>query len=183
MKIESYKAEAKNEKPNPKKSPKETVRQRIKDVLSILMKRQLNADDQVVRYALSGYMLGTFKEVCDLSDIPDRLSKRIMEADADTKQSFNNFLEHLCYGEDGALEDTGIRVCSTCGELMVEGYYLDGDYACCRPCAVKNYMDAARRCGEEEDIDAAEKILQESLEYSERNDGDVYYTEWELAEK
>lgn len=33
----------------------------------------------------------------------------------------------------------GFRVCSNCGVKMMEGYMLEGEYACCDECAIALY--------------------------------------------
>lgn len=138
--------------------------QHIKKVLSFLMKRDLNTHDLATRYALSGFLQSTFGDVCDLADVPDVLSKNIIEADTDTKRAFNDLLEHLCYGEDGALDDTGIRVCNKCGELMFEGYYVDDEFVYKRDYNFDDHF--CSRC--------AQKL---------RNDFEFLHTKWELVEK
>lgn len=62
--------------------------------------------------------------------------------------------------------DVEIRKCSTCGKPMKEGYYIDGEYACCEECAIALY-----------DGDKAQ--FEDDLEQDEiHNYGVVYYTEW-----
>jgi hypothetical protein len=68
-------------------------------------------------------------------------------------------------------EEDNIRQCTVCGELMNDGYYLDGDYACCDKCRNEYYIEN-RGCKTEEE---AEKVY---LEDYDDGDGDFYYTEW-----
>ena len=170
---------------NTKKEQVERLKLRIKEILSIVVNRDADIYDLAARHALSGFALNTFGISCHLSDIPDRLSTRIMEADADTKRAFINLLEHLCYGEHGALEDTGIRVCSTCGELIVDGYHLGGDDTCSWPCTVKKYMEAARDRGEEANThySVAETNLQIKLSKTKRDREKPISMNWGLIEK
>lgn len=96
--------------------------------------------------------------------VEDLLVRRLIEDTADVKQDFiDTIMEY-----DG---DCPIRVCSECGSFMIEGYYLDGEYACSEECAIKNYMESFT-CSEEE----AKKIMDSDLEVAE---DDVYYTAWE----
>jgi len=67
---------------------------------------------------------------------------------------------------DTFAEDS-LRVCTNCGEFMVEGYYLDGDYACCDECAIELYNG---------DADA----FFNDIENAEEEDCETYWTEWEI---
>lgn len=72
------------------------------------------------------------------------------------------FVNEFC-GSDDAPQ---VRVCSRCGELMTEGYYLDGEYACSRSCAMSVLG------WDEKEFD--EKIEKAAGEVN----SDIYYTEW-----
>lgn len=74
----------------------------------------------------------------------------------------------------GLYGDCGLRVCSTCGKFMTEGYYLAGDYACSEECAIRNYMSD----GKTTELEACELFEQELLIDEETCAGEVYWTEW-----
>ena len=65
--------------------------------------------------------------------------------------------------------DTGLRVCSTCGKFMTEGYLLGDEYACSDECAWKSY-----KMPEEEAKAQFSKDLEE-------NEDDFFWTEWEQS--
>ena len=61
----------------------------------------------------------------------------------------------------------GYRVCTNCGAQMTEGFYLNGEYACCRECAIALYggdEEAWLRDMEEEEYDPGST--------------ECFYTEW-----
>lgn len=69
-------------------------------------------------------------------------------------------------------DDTGMRVCSSCGAFITEGYVLpEDDYACSERCAVKNYIRDIPGIGPEE----AEKKFRQDLD---DNPDECYWTEW-----
>lgn len=140
----------------------ERVRQRIKDIFSILLE-SINAND--------------------LSDVPDKLSKRIIEMDIRTQKAFKDFLNCLTDEKSVPIGDTGIRICTSCGKLMVEGYYLRGDYACCQSCGVNSFAGYDWR-GKKMPFDVAEKIFQKKLENPDPNDDEgCRYQEWEIKKR
>ena len=45
-------------------------------------------------------------------------------------------------------QDSGLRVCSHCGQFMIKGYVLGDEYACSEPCAVELFRaDYHKRFG------------------------------------
>ena len=55
---------------------------------------------------------------------------------------------------------------------MQDGYYLDGDYACCDQCRNKYYMQNYN-CKTEEEAELS------YLADSDDDDSDFYYTQWD----
>lgn len=93
------------------------------------------------------------------------------------KETKNEFLD--IFADD---DECGLRVCDTCGKFMTEGYYLAGEYACDRECAVKNYMSSSYNHSENGVVsrEQAESYLDLDLKLDEEQClGNVYYTEWE----
>lgn len=101
------------------------------------------------------YDFFTYFELCDiLSNIKRHRNETIADA----------FLSYVW-------DEYSIRQCSVCGELMQEGYYLDGNYACCDSCRIDYYM-THRGCNTAEEAKKAyEKDYQE-------DDSNFYYTQW-----
>ena len=64
-----------------------------------------------------------------------------------------------------------IRQCSVCGELMQDGYHLDGDYACCDQCRNEYYIKN-RGCKTKEEAELS------YLTDSDGDDSNFYYTKW-----
>lgn len=94
------------------------------------------------------------------------------------KKAFLDLWEDCCNPRH--LEDTGLRICDSCGKFMTEGYILgDGlTYACSRDCAVKSLMDEmwdADSPGYKVSREQAEKALDYNLEFSS---DDFFWTEW-----
>lgn len=61
----------------------------------------------------------------------------------------------------------GFRICSHCGQRIEEGFYLDGDYACSRECAVALYN------GDEAQLEADIQA-----EMNTCGSTDCYHTAW-----
>lgn len=88
-----------------------------------------------------------------------------------------------------------LRVCDICGDLMEDGWYIDGDYACCDECAAKHegitfeqfqkwrvykdyiidYMEEQGWGGSINDLtqEECDEIIDECCDDCER-----YFTEW-----
>lgn len=78
----------------------------------------------------------------------------------------------------GLYGDCGLRVCSTCGKFMTEGYLLFGSdaYACSESCAVQLYQKNYReRFGMNQAPAEARRDLSYDLEH---NSDDNFWTQW-----
>lgn len=58
------------------------------------------------------------------------------------------------------------RICSHCGKVMLEGYYLAGEYACSDECAIALYN------GDKQAFEA-------DIANADDDDAEVYWTEWD----
>lgn len=72
----------------------------------------------------------------------------------------------------------GLRVCSTCGQWMTEGYYLAGDYACSDECAIRNYIETSTYHTIETEEEAREVFERDLRIDEEACLGEVYWTQW-----
>lgn len=124
--------------------------------------------ERILAKGLSRYQILGFVADINQSEISDALHA------ANIYEWFVNWLCNQTAEVKGQfiddLEFDNLRLCDNCGKFMVEGYYLSGNYACSRECAVGIY----KRDGfTEEDLDI-------DLEAEEQfNNGECYYTEWE----
>ena len=59
-----------------------------------------------------------------------------------------------------------LRVCSVCGSVMCDGYYIAGKYACSDECCLKLYK-------------GDKKQMEEDLSHFMEDCSDYYYTFWE----
>ena len=114
--------------------------------------------------ALAGFCAVNFTFVCDESRRLDHsywVDLLVEKLDTANIKEREAFIDR--FGIDS------LRVCTSCGNFMTEGYYLDGDYACSRECAESIY----KSCG------LSVKDLDDDLKCADDEDCSVYWTEWE----
>lgn len=75
--------------------------------------------------------------------------------------------KHLIEDYEDMPNPDNVRCCSHCGFPMKEGYYLGGEYACTKECAIA--LHNGDKAQFESDFREEEK----------HNYGEVHYTEWE----
>lgn len=94
-----------------------------------------------------------------LSDVykEDLRGVRYRESDGSAKHTLSDAIGECC---------DGVRLCSHCGNLMLSGYYMDGEYACSDECCLALYN------GDEE-------AMREDLSHAFEDEWECYYTEWE----
>ena len=150
--------------------------EQIKNSIAKTLKKAIETNDgyAIFANAVCGFYVRHFNEVCTDADVAEKLAVKIVSATVDAKQEFVDMMEQI---DPDAYDEMGVRVCSTCGKLMNEGYYLGGDYACSEDCAVKNYMNGTDGNPVSEDV--ARQRFESDLAYDEETcAGEVYWTEW-----
>lgn len=146
-------------------------REEIEKVLRTKIEERLSQSDESY-YALYGFYLKKFfMNVGSDNELVVGLAKRLVDSDKETKRLFVE-----TFFEDDS--EFPLRICDTCGNWMIEGYYLAGEYACCDECAIQNYMDTSIY-HPSPSREEAERLFMQDLELDEKNClGEVYWTDW-----
>lgn len=146
----------------------------IREYLRKAIERKMSESDEAY-YALYGFLLKKFfYNVGSDSELVEQLVNRLVNANIAVCRTF---VETFFEDDD----DFNLKLCDTCGEWMLEGYYLAGDYACCEDCAIQNYMNSSYNHSDDGKVtrEKAEELFRKDLDLDEQyNLGQVYYTDW-----
>lgn len=90
---------------------------------------------------------------------------------ADWVMTLNGKEKESFLSELDTYDEYGLRVCSECGNFMIEGYVAGDDYYCSDECRLEGYKKLTD--GDEQEANLL--ILKDFTE----NEDECYYTEWD----
>lgn len=151
------------------------IREEIEKVLRSHIERKMS-ESELNEYAFHGFLLKRlYYHVADGKECAIELAKRLVE-NANVAV-MRDFVETF-FGDD---DEFSLKICDTCGNWMLEGYYLAGEYACCEECAILNYMNESYNHSSNGKVsrEKATELFHRDLDLDEKNClGEVYYTDW-----
>lgn len=146
---------------------------KIREQLHNFILDGINGND-AFKYAMYGFYVSAFGKVCDFSELAENIAGELMTASKEQRERFFSLTDDLNPVSPVNSYDMGVQICSECGKLICEGYYIAGEYACSHECGVKNYMGSFGLNEEE----AAEAFGEDLAANGNECLPDVYYTEW-----